>query len=37
MSHAIPEYGYIVAFIACIIGVFTVSTVVAGMQGYREK
>lgn len=37
MAHQIPEYTYIVAFIACIIGVFIVANVVAAITGYREK
>jgi hypothetical protein len=37
MSHDIPEYAYIVGFIAAIIGVFIVANVVAAMRGYREK
>ena len=37
MSHSIPEYAYIVGFIACIIGVFVVANVVAAITGYREK
>ena len=37
MPHEIPEYAYIVGFIACIIGVFIVSKVVAAINGYREK
>ena len=36
-SHALPEYAYIVGFIACIIGVFIVANVVAALTGYREK
>ena len=37
MSHVIPEFAYIVGFLACIIGVFLVANVVAAMRGYREK
>ena len=37
MSHEIPEYAWIVGFLACIIGVFIVSNVVAAVNGYREK
>jgi len=37
MSHAIPEYAYIVWFLAAIIGVFVVANVVAAIRGYREK
>ena len=37
MSHDLPEYRYIVGFLACIIGVFIVSNVIAAMRGYREK
>jgi hypothetical protein len=37
MEHHIPEYAYIVAFIACIVGVFIVAHVVAAITGYREK
>ncbi len=35
--HILPEYRYIVGFIACIIGVFIVSNVLAAINGYREK
>ena len=37
MAHQIPEYAYIVGFIACIIAVFVVANVVAAITGYREK
>ena len=37
MSHALPEYAYIVGFLACIIGVFIIANVVAALNGYREK
>lgn len=37
MSHAIPEYGYIVGFLAAIIGTFIIAHVVAAINGYREK
>lgn len=37
MMHQLPEYAYIVAFIACIIGVFIVANVIAALTGYREK
>jgi hypothetical protein len=37
MPHQLPEFGYIVGFIACIIGVFIVSNVLAALNGYREK
>lgn len=37
MSHALPEYAYIVGFLACIIGVFIIANVVAALSGYREK
>lgn len=37
MSHAIPEYRFIVGFLAAIVVVFIVANVVAAMTGYREK
>ena len=37
MPHDLPEYRYIVGFLACIIGVFIVANVIAAMRGYREK
>ena len=37
MSHDLPEFAYIVGFLACIIGVFVVVNVVAAINGYREK
>jgi hypothetical protein len=37
MAHQIPEYAYIVGFIAGIIAVFVVANVVAAITGYREK
>lgn len=37
MTHELPEYAYIVGFLACIIGVLIVSNVVAALNGYREK
>ena len=37
MSHDLPEFAYIVGFLACIIGVFIVANVVAAINGYREK
>lgn len=37
MPHVLPEYAYIVGFIACIIGVFIVFNVIAAINGYREK
>lgn len=37
MPHEIPEYAYIVGFLACIIGVFIVANVLAAINGYREK
>ena len=37
MVHQLPEYAYIVGFIACVIGVFIVANVVAAVTGYREK
>ncbi len=37
MPHDLPEFAYIVGFLACIIGVFVVANVVAAINGYREK
>ena len=37
MPHVLPEYRYIVGFLACIIGVFIVANVIAAINGYREK
>ncbi len=37
MSHQLPEYGYIVGFLACIIVVFAISFLTAGATGYQEK
>jgi hypothetical protein len=37
MSQQLPEYGYIVGFIACIILVFAISFATAGATGYHEK
>jgi len=37
MTRELPEYAYIVGFLACIIGVFVVANVVAAITGYREK
>jgi hypothetical protein len=37
VPHEIPEYAYIVGFLACIIGVFIVANVLAAINGYREK
>jgi ascorbate-specific PTS system EIIC-type component UlaA len=37
MPHVLPEYAYIVGFLACIIGVFIIMNVLAAINGYREK
>ena len=37
MPHDLPEFAYIVGFLASIIGVFVVANVVAAINGYREK
>jgi energy-coupling factor transporter transmembrane protein EcfT len=37
MTHQLPEYAWIVAFIASIIAIFIVANVVAAIAGYREK
>ncbi|HEY4101708.1 MAG TPA: hypothetical protein VGM20_12620 [Gemmatimonadales bacterium] len=37
LYHKLPEYAWILAFIASIIVIFVVANVVAAMRGYREK
>jgi hypothetical protein len=37
VPHDLPEFVYIVGFLACIIGVFIVANVIAALNGYREK
>ena len=33
----LPEYGYILAFLACFVGVFVVAHLIAWATGYKEK
>ncbi len=35
--HVLPEYGYIVGFLACIVTAFVISLVAAALTGYQEK
>jgi ascorbate-specific PTS system EIIC-type component UlaA len=37
MPHVLPEYAYIVGFLASIIGVFIIMNILAAINGYREK
>lgn len=37
LYHKLPEFAWILGFIAAIIVVFVVVQVVAAMRGYREK
>jgi Flp pilus assembly pilin Flp len=35
--HPLPEYGYIVGFLACIVVAFVIALVAAALTGYQEK
>ena len=37
MNHDLPEYGYILGFLACIVVSLVIAHVGAWSNGYREK
>ncbi len=37
MDHHLPEYAYIIGFLACIVVVLVIANVAAAANGYREK
>lgn len=37
MNHDLPEFGYIVAFLAAFLAVMLISITLARLTGYREK
>jgi hypothetical protein len=37
MEHVLPEYTYIVGFLACFVAVFIVSHLMAWATGWKEK